>query len=262
MRQFTHEEFIADCQKIHNNRYDYSLTQYVKGRDKITIICPEHGSFLQIAQYHRKGGNCPKCAKITSAIKCAIAKPGESFGDLYPDLVPEWSSENSISIYKLNPHTDFKGKWICKICGFQWIARMADRAKGKGCRKCKYDNMYKGGKYISGQELNWYKCGAIKRGIVFEINIEYIEHVLEQQDFKCNISGVPIAFQGRAFDVATNIAGTASIDRIDSKRGYSKGNIQIIHKFLNMAKGSLDDARFRTEFDTFARDIVKSQKYS
>lgn len=53
--------FILKANKIHNNRYSYNKTKYVRNRDKIIITCPEHGDFEQIARYHLDGNGCKNC---------------------------------------------------------------------------------------------------------------------------------------------------------------------------------------------------------
>ena len=58
----TQEEFINEARKVHGDKYDYSKVEYKTKRDKICIICPKHGEFLQIAQSHLSGHGCPKCA--------------------------------------------------------------------------------------------------------------------------------------------------------------------------------------------------------
>lgn len=56
------EEFIYRANKVHNSKYDYSMVSYITTNDKIRIICPEHGEFLQRATAHlNKGNGCPKC---------------------------------------------------------------------------------------------------------------------------------------------------------------------------------------------------------
>lgn len=57
----TTEEFIQKAKEVHGNKYDYSKTEYNGSHSKITIICPEHGEFQQIAKEHLKYG-CKKCA--------------------------------------------------------------------------------------------------------------------------------------------------------------------------------------------------------
>jgi hypothetical protein len=39
--------FIINAKKIHEDKYDYSLVEYKNSRTKVSIICPEHGIFLQ-----------------------------------------------------------------------------------------------------------------------------------------------------------------------------------------------------------------------
>lgn len=58
----TTEQFIKEASEIHDNKYDYSLTEYTGAFNKVIIICPVHGKFYQIANdhtNHRKG--CLKC---------------------------------------------------------------------------------------------------------------------------------------------------------------------------------------------------------
>lgn len=49
------EEFIIKANKVHGNKYDYSLIDYKNNKTKICIICPEHGEFWQLANSHLKG---------------------------------------------------------------------------------------------------------------------------------------------------------------------------------------------------------------
>jgi hypothetical protein len=39
--------FIKKSKLLHNEKYDYSLTEYIKSSEKVSIICKEHGDFLQ-----------------------------------------------------------------------------------------------------------------------------------------------------------------------------------------------------------------------
>ena len=58
----TIDEFVKKANIIHNNRYDYSKVEYIRGNDKVCIICPEHGEFWQTPNNHLQGHGCPKCA--------------------------------------------------------------------------------------------------------------------------------------------------------------------------------------------------------
>lgn len=57
------ETFIRQAREIHGDRYDYSLAEYNTEKDKVTIISPKHGVFLQTATAHISGHGCPSCAR-------------------------------------------------------------------------------------------------------------------------------------------------------------------------------------------------------
>ena len=59
----TKEEWVAEANKIHNGKYNYSKTEYNGNREKVLIVCPNHGEFWQIASDHLNGFGCPKCTK-------------------------------------------------------------------------------------------------------------------------------------------------------------------------------------------------------
>ena len=48
-------KFIAAAREIHGDKYDYSTTKYIGAREHLTIICPTHGPFEQIATVHLRG---------------------------------------------------------------------------------------------------------------------------------------------------------------------------------------------------------------
>lgn len=57
----TTETFIEKARKVHGDKYDYSKVVFTRNRDKVTIICPKHGEFVQEANSHLQGHGCPKC---------------------------------------------------------------------------------------------------------------------------------------------------------------------------------------------------------
>ena len=56
------KDFIAKAKKIHGNKYDYSSTVYTAAKEKLTIICPDHGTFEQLASGHLSGYGCKHCS--------------------------------------------------------------------------------------------------------------------------------------------------------------------------------------------------------
>lgn len=63
------KQFIEQARDVHGDKYDYSKTVYVKNTEKVCIICPVHGEFLQTPKNHKRGHGCYLCGIETSAIK-------------------------------------------------------------------------------------------------------------------------------------------------------------------------------------------------
>jgi hypothetical protein len=69
-----------------------------------------------------------------------------------------------------------------------------------------------------------------RKGKEFNIDIQYLIDIYNNQNGICNISGVPMTY-----DYGSKITNI-SIDRIDSRFGYIKGNIQLLCYIANIMK--------------------------
>jgi hypothetical protein len=74
---YSKEEVIEKARKIHGNKYDYSKVNFKKVTDKVIIICPEHGEFIQEMRQHYRGQGCPKCGVDSRIIKRFGKKPSD-----------------------------------------------------------------------------------------------------------------------------------------------------------------------------------------
>ncbi len=136
-------------------------------------------------------------------------------------------------------------KWLCKCdCGKEKIITrrtlLINSSKSCGCYKSEKVriNHYKD---ISAQFWRRFKNNASSRGISFDITKEYVWELYEKQGKRCKLSGMEIYFSP---DFNKPQKQTASIDRIDSSKGYEIGNIQIVHKSINDMKTSLPQETF------------------
>jgi len=146
-----------------------------------------------------------------------------------------------------------KTMWKCVCeCGKTHFARSNDLKMGKivscGCfrnslatgRLSKYmRELKKNGK----RPTNWKGCGeigqtyittikssALKRGREFNITNEFLWNLYIQQKRKCALSGLDINFS------CYSEKQTASLDRIDSSKGYLADNVQWVHRDANYMK--------------------------
>lgn len=74
----------------------------------------------------------------------------------------------------------------------------------------------------------------------FSITPVDIKNLYEKQSHKCELSGIDISLDLSKTLQKQNL----SIDRIDSSTGYTKDNIQLVDKRINMMKGTLSNSEF------------------
>jgi hypothetical protein len=72
-RNKSQEDFIAECNMVHNSKYNYSKTIYVNSHAKIVIICPIHKEFSQFAGDHMRGHGCKDCGLIKQCLKARMS---------------------------------------------------------------------------------------------------------------------------------------------------------------------------------------------
>jgi hypothetical protein len=120
------EEFINKANIVHNNRYDYSLINYINSQTKIKIICKKHGVFEMKPNSHLLGQGCNTCAIENKILTTAqfIEKAQIVHGNIY---------DYSLVDYK---HNKIKIKIICREHGiFEQTPHC--HLIGRGCSKCK-----------------------------------------------------------------------------------------------------------------------------
>lgn len=128
---------------------------------------------------------------------------------------------------------------------------------------------------VSGRLWDTIKTGAKKRNLEFDISIEYIWELFKKQNGKCALTGMDITLISYLYDEnsrkKTKLLTTASLDRIDSKRGYTKDNVWWVHKHINVMKNAYNFkefvsycimvARHCKNHDLYALNNITTQKY-
>lgn len=127
------ERFVERARKVHDDRYDYSSTDYVTTHQPVLIRCPEHGSFSQTPRAHLKGSGCSDCAlrrqsegrRLTT--EQFIEKARATHGERYDYSTSEYvDSETPITI-------------ICRDHGPFRQKPLQHANIGQGCRLCQID---------------------------------------------------------------------------------------------------------------------------
>jgi len=177
-------DHIKDFNKIHKNKYNYSLyidsEKNFKTNEKIPIICKRHGIFYQTIRDHKQGQGCPYCAqenyrKPLKSLSKHINDFKKVHGDKYDySLVLQLKNEITNTFYKI--------PIICPIHGI-FYQKINDHKQGQGCPKC---NESKGERkirqYLEKNNINYiyqYKIKYQDRNFYFDFYIPELNLAIE-----------------------------------------------------------------------------------
>ena len=137
------EKFIKKAKELHGDKYDYSKVEYINARDKIIIICKNHGEFEKSPNGHLCGSGCNKCVDRTkrrSNVEDFVKKAKIIHGDKY---------DYSKSIYT---NATTKIIIICKEHG-EFKQQPSNHLSGKQCSKCSGVYKYNTTEFIEKSKL-------------------------------------------------------------------------------------------------------------
>ena len=162
----TTASFIQEAYLIHKNKYDYSITNYIKGF-YVEILCKIHGKFKQAPSSHLQGRGCPSCGqeyrtkKATKSFNNFIKEAVNIHGDKYIYLNDYKNAKTKMSI-------------VCKIHG-EFKQAPSNHLQGRGCLKCggsfskTTDIFIKEAINIHGNKYNYYKVNYINDRLKIKI---------------------------------------------------------------------------------------------
>jgi dCMP deaminase len=166
---------------------------------------------------------------------------GERFGFLTVDRLLEEKSKTRGAL------------WLCKCdCGEEIIlpSNSLTSNNTKTCRK-------KSNHYMNELDPKHFRCGdiplshinaikqnAIKRNLEFNVSPEFLWELFLKQNKKCALTGDDICFTENRNASLYRYETTASLDRIDSKKGYTEENVRWVHKYINRMINIHEDKEF------------------
>ena len=124
MKRLTQEDFVNKANSVHNNLYDYSLSEYKTSHTKVKILCKIHGVFEQSPCNHFSGRGCPECGASSGiTTEDFIKRAREVHGDKFDYSKTEYvKAQEYITIG-------------CKVHGY-FEQTPSEHLAGKGCYKC------------------------------------------------------------------------------------------------------------------------------
>lgn len=207
-------------------------SRYVKCRCKCGVEKEIHVSAL----VHNRTKSCKSCARRKTT---TILNIGDKYkhwtileGPIYKNNTAYYKVQcdcgetaYKLPIELLNPNKDF----FCKKCGHKY-----------GMEKIRNKNGQKGNLTLTRHTA--LRRAAEVRGYKFEVSIEYLWNLFQEQNQICAITG----------DYITSIK-EASLDRIDSSKDYVEGNVQWVTKQANLSKHIMS----MNELYEFCKKVLK-----
>lgn len=98
----------------------------------------------------------------------------------------------------------------------------------------------------------------------FDVTLEDLKDVWNKQHGKCVYSNVDLKLPTDEF-TKIPLTKRASLDRIDSSKGYTKDNIQFVSSCINLMKNTMSDLetkRFLKEISSFTSTFEEEQTIS
>lgn len=186
---------------------------------------------------------CRSCAILKLERKGKIKKDIPSVGTIFD----YWTVTDNI-LKEIR-----KGHWAVKCkckCGTEKYVRITALVSGKskGCVcRTKDINKLKVNAYGDLSDTFWGRIikSAKIRNIEFNITKEFAWKLFLKQNKKCALSNLDLIME-KSMNRKKGCANiTASLDRIDSSKGYIENNIQWVHKDVNKMKQELNEDYFK-----------------
>lgn len=132
-------EFVEVCDRPGLTADDIAPS----GDDRVRWRCGTcgHEWFARTANRTALGTGCPPCRYKEGGRAAAHARPGASFADLHPELVPQFVqnlADPDRTLGHLRPNSLDPCLWRCPHCNGPWRATPRDRHRrpNGGCRAC------------------------------------------------------------------------------------------------------------------------------
>lgn len=212
MSKRTTEQFVEEAKKIHGDKYDYSVSEYINNHTKIKIRCPEHGIFEQISTCHiNRHQGCPYCSHPSRDTKSFIKTAKQKHGDLYDYSKVDYKNSSTKVCIICQKHGDFLQEPASHI------------SQKAGCPNCK----------LKGQTLLFEKLTQRfpSENILFEVGSRAIEWLEGQRlDIYFPEYNIAIEYQGKQhYEIVDWFGGQAGFEYSKERDCENERNVLQTH---------------------------------
>lgn len=178
--------------------------------------------------------------KSSNSVSQALKRHGITRGYMYDsskiftkDFLEEYYIKQNMSLKEVAEIGGFKRKSIVVKALKSYGIPIRERTYSK--KREDFHKRRRGHHTVPMRFFHSVKCGADRRNLVFRITVDDIWEKYQEQGGLCAMTKLPIFFK----KIKQKQNGqTVSVDRIDNSKGYTKDNIWLVHKDVNIMKNS------------------------
>ncbi len=248
-KHYTQESWIEKANSVHGGKYAYTKTIFKTEHDKVTITCPIHGDFEQVAHSHIEGYGCPECRNENNSNRFRktkedfIKKAIEIHGDKYDYSKVEY----------INNYTK-----VCIICpehGEFWQSPVGHIHNFQGCPLCKQSKMEEYVSRILNENGYLFEREKTFDWLVFQNNME-LDFYIPEYKLAIEIQG------GQHFFPMKQFGGKNAFDiaRERDKKKYNlllDNGIRVIYILSKRYRKYLKENGMYLDNFLFEQDIIK-----
>ena len=142
---------------------------YPKSGKTVWLKCSQNHTWTKRLDHivnRGRGDDCPYCNHELPSKEYNAAI-------LYPELLKDWHPDNKCKLEDFLPSSSKKVKWKCHICNYEWIIRIAERARNEAlCPACRRIHLKDG--TLCDSLIEAYYCLLLKQSeMEFSLNHRY-----------------------------------------------------------------------------------------
>lgn len=183
----SNEEFIEQATRLHHGKYSYLKTLYTNDSSYVTITCPIHGDFKQVAGSHigKNLCGCKACGVEASKEKQKMKNIGNKLPKLPDHISLDISKYENYSSRTIEGNCTFHGKFTTSFAGINKTKRFCPKcaSTARGWNRSLYKNTPTILYFFKIANTDLFKLGITKQSSVaarYGTDATFIEEILFQ----------------------------------------------------------------------------------